>query len=226
MNASDGDGHAHLILLNGRVVTVDPRDTLCQAMAVCGERIARVGSNAEVLALRGPNTEVVDLEGKSVLPGLTDSHVHPLSAAMTEFDHPIPEMRRVAEVLAYVRQRAAALPVGEWIVISQVFITRLEELRYPTRAELDAAAPRHPVFFRTGPDASANTEALRRLGITRHTQAPPGSKVERDAAGEPTGILRGYAKMASLPPPAVRPATPQERYARLLALLHDYAAAG
>src|SRR5919112_6082245 len=102
----------------------------------------------------------VALGGRMVLPGLIDSHVHPLGAAMYEFDHPVPEMETVADVLAYVGKRAEELPDGEWIKLQQVFITRLRDRRYPTRAELDKAAPKNPVVFRTGPDAALNSLAL------------------------------------------------------------------
>src|SRR5207253_3682916 len=92
----------------------------------------------------------------------------------------------------YIKNRAKNVPEGDWIVLQQVFITRLKEQRYPTRAELDAAAPRHPVAFRTGPDASVNTLALKRNGIDRNYKIPdemPG-KIEKDTNGVPTGILR------------------------------------
>jgi len=92
-----------------------------------------------------------------VLPGLMDSHTHPLGAALTELITRFRRWNPSADVLAYFRARAQAVPAGGWIVLQQVFITRLRERRYPTRAELDAAAPKHPVIFRTGPDASFNS---------------------------------------------------------------------
>jgi len=110
----------------------------------------------------------VDLKGRTVLPGLMDSHTHPLSAAMTEFDHPIPDMVSIEDVLGYFRSRAAAAKPGEWVVLQQVFITRLRDRRYPTRAELDRAAPDHPAVFRTGPDASFNGLALKESGHRSH----------------------------------------------------------
>src|SRR5690348_16405540 len=93
---------------------------------------------------------------------------------MTEFDHPIGEMETIAEVLDYFRKRAAVTPPGRWIVLQQVFITRLREQRYPTRAELDAAVPNHPAAFRTGPDASFNSMALQLAGIDRNFKIPEG----------------------------------------------------
>src|SRR5439155_11680026 len=120
-----------------------------QAIAVKDGRIVETGSDEAILRRRGPNTKVVDLAGKMLMPGLIDSHVHPAAASMTEFDHPIPEMHSIADVLAHIRARAKVLSDGEWIELHQVFITRLREQRYPTRQELDEAAPRNPVLFAT-----------------------------------------------------------------------------
>ena len=217
-----------LILHGGKIVTVDRAFSVRAAMAVQGGRIARVGPDAEVLALRGPRTRVVDLGGKTVVPGLIDSHVHPTDAAMTEWDHPIPDMETVGDVLDYVRARAKALGPGTWISVEQVFITRLREQRYPTRAELDAAAPENPVVFATGPDASLNTLALRLSGIDRSfkiTDGGPG-RIELDAAtGEPTGILRSATRFVKTKP-ARRQPSEADRLGRLAELIADYNSVG
>src|SRR5207247_10189006 len=118
-----------------------------------------LGTDEGVLRHRGPNTQGIDLAGKTVLPGLMDSHVHPAGAAMHEFDHPVPDMETVQDVLDYIKSRAAVLPEGTWIQVHQVFITRLRQPRYPTTNELDEAATKHPHLFATGPDASRNTPA-------------------------------------------------------------------
>lgn len=216
-------GAADLILTGGKVVTVDGAFSIHQAVAVEGDRIARVGTDAEILSLKGPDTQTVDLAGKMVLPGLIDSHVHP-GAAMTEFDHDIPTMESIADVLDYIRARTRALPAGEWIVVEQVFITRLRERRYPTRAELDQAAPEHPVVFRTGPDASLNSLALRLSGIDRHFKVTDGESgfVEMDpASGEPTGILRNGSRFIKSKPSGKHP-TPADYERRTRALFADY----
>src|SRR4051812_29214431 len=96
---------ADLILHNGHVVTVDKSSTIAQAVAIKDGKILRVGPNADVLEAKGDKTQVIDLAGKTVLPGLIDSHVHP-RAAMHEFDHVMPEMDSIADVLAYVKDRA------------------------------------------------------------------------------------------------------------------------
>lgn len=167
------------------------------------------------------------VEGKMVLPGLIDSHVHP-EAAMTEYDHPIPEMESINDVLEYVRSRAAALHEGEWVEVRQVFITRLHEERYPTRDELDRAAPRNPVIFATGPDASLNSLALKISGIDRNFEVKDGGSgfIEKDpATGEPTGILRNCTRFVKVRS-AEKKTTEGEIYTRTLKLFRDYNSVG
>lgn len=218
---------AEVIFHNGKVVTVDRDDTIAEAVAIGGGKVLAVGTDAQVMKLRGDGTKVIDLKGRAVLPGLIDSHSHAPAASMHEFDGEIPPMADIADVLAYVRKRAAASQPGDWIVLQQVFITRLKEQRYPTRAELDEAAPHNPVAFRTGPDASLNSLALKHYKITRDSEAPPGSKIEKDPkTGEPTGILRKWDSIVIRLPSSGRSATPQDRYDRLLALIRDYNAVG
>ena len=162
-----------LIVYHGKIVTVDADFKIVEAMAIKGDRIVAVGSNETVLALAGTNTRQVDLQGKTVLPGLIDSHLHAVQSAMYEFDHPVPEMETIADVLHYLQERAAALQAGQWVTLSQVFITRLKEQRYPTRQELDdAAAPKNPVAFSTGPDTVLNTLGLKLNGIDKNYKVP------------------------------------------------------
>ena len=92
-----------IILHHGKVVTVDREFTISQALAVKGDRLISVGTDQEVMTTRGPNTKVIDLAGKMVLPGLIDSHTHPSDACLTEFDHPVPEMETISDVLDYIR---------------------------------------------------------------------------------------------------------------------------
>jgi predicted amidohydrolase YtcJ len=218
---------ADLVLYHGKIVTVDPSFRITEALAVRGGRILATGSDREVLKLAGPATEKLDLKGRTVLPGLMDSHVHAPAASMFEFDHPVPAMETIQDVLDYVRTRAGVLKPGEWIVVSQVFITRLKEQRYPTRQELDRAAPHHPVVFRTGPDAALNSLALKLSGIDRKFRVTDGKpcRVERDAAGEPTGILRNCGRFIRAAP-RERKATLEDRLRRLKELLADYNSVG
>src|SRR5262245_35962905 len=212
---------------NGKIVTVDPGFRIVQAMAIRDGRILAVGSNDEILGLAGSGTERVDLAGKTVLPGLIDSHVHAPSASMYEFEQPVPDMQTIADVLAYFRERAEKTEPGRWINLSQVFITRLKEQRYPTRAALDDVAPRHPLAVRTGPDASLNSLALSMSGIDAHFKVPEGQpcRVERDPKGQPTGILRNCASFIKSDDHGPAP-TSADRVARLKELLADYNSVG
>jgi predicted amidohydrolase YtcJ len=215
-----------LIVHHGKIVTVDHAFSIHQAMAVRGGRIVRVGTDDEVLQSRGPHTTVVDLGGKMVLPGLIDSHVHPTDASVLEFDHPVPNMESIADVLDYIHKRALALGAGKWVVVRQVFITRLKEQRYPTRAELDQAAPRNPVLFATGPDASLSTLALKECGIDKSFRVDGPGKVERDpGTGEPTGILRNCSRYIKMTESDKMPNESDEDRL-LLELFHDYNSVG
>ena len=219
---------ADLILHDGKVAAVDDRFTVHQAIAIQGGRILQTGENVEVLKHRGPRTEVLDLQGKLVLPGLIDSHAHPADACLTEFDHDIPPMECIQDVLDYIQARARVVKEGDWIEVRQVFITRLREQRYPTRAELDQAAPKHPVLFATGPDASLNRLALQLSGIDRDFEVTDGGTgfAEKDpSTGEPTGILRNctrYVKVQS----ARHPPSRADKVKRLKELFADYNSVG
>jgi len=212
-----------LILHNGKIVTVDEEFSIAEAVAIEDGRIATVGANAAVRALAGPQTQSIDLQGKTVLPGLIDTHTHPAGASMYEFDHPVLEMQTIADVLDYFRERAKVVPEGEWIRLQQVFITRLREQRYPTRAELDEVAPKHAVYFRTGPDASLNSLALELSGIDKEFRIPQGvlGRIERDDSGEPTGIIRSGAHLISFRESQKRP-TRSDKVRRLKELIDDY----
>lgn len=215
------------VFYNGKIVTVDSEFRIAEAMAVRGDSIVAVGGDDEMLALAGSGTQRIDLGGKTVLPGLIDSHSHAPSASMYEFDHTVPDMETIADVLSYIESRADLLDSGQWIRVSQVFITRLREQRYPTRAELDQAAPRNPVVFGTGPDASLNSLALRLSGIDQSFKVPEGEpcRVERDATGAPTGILRNCSQYIQFESSRPEP-TEQDRLGRLKQQLADYNSVG
>src|SRR5262249_28295139 len=219
---------ADLVLHHGKIVTADGSFSIAEAIAVKADRILKVGSDAEILKLRGPRTRVVDLGAKAVLPGIMDSHVPPGEACLTEFDHAIPEMENISDVLDYIRRRAAVVKEGDWIELRQVFITRLAEQRYPTREELDRAAPKHPVVFATGPDASLNTLALRLSAIDRDFKVTDGGPgyIEKDPkTGEPTGILRSCTRYVKSRPSGRQPDR-EDRKRRMLELFDDYLATG
>ena len=122
---------------------------------------------------RATKTRVIDAGGKTVLPGLYDSHTHPVGAATSEAGDPIPDLRSIPEVFDFIKKRAATTPEGNWIVIRYAFPTRLKEARFPTKAELDAVAPKHPVLYHAGPAGIANSMALEVSGVTKDTKNPP-----------------------------------------------------
>ena len=219
---------ADLIVHHAKVVTVDSQFRIVESFAVRGERIIAVGSDAEMLKLAGPKTEKLDLQGRTVLPGLMDSHTHPTGAAMYEFDHPIPEMETIADVLKYIEQRVAAADEGDWIGISQVFVTRLRDQRFPNRNELDQVAPKNPVVFSTGPDSAVNSLALKLSGIDKDfkiTDGQPGY-LERDPqTGELTGILRSCTRLVKSKSKS-KSATETERLDRLQQMMTAYNAVG
>ncbi len=190
-----GQEPADAVYYNGRIITVWEARPVVQAVAIRGNRFLRVGSNQEVLKLAGPSTRKVDLRGRCVVPGLIESHVHPVGAALSERDGPVPVMHSIAEVQEYMRKEAARLPADKLVFVPKVYATRLKERRYPTRQELDAAVPRHPAVADNGYAAVLNSVALARAGVTRSTPEPDNGKIIRDPSGEPTGLILGARQL-------------------------------
>src|SRR5262245_48212215 len=137
---------ATLIFAGGRVHTVDAQNRIAEALAVAGERILAVGSDAKVRALAGPGTRVVELHGRSLLPGLIDAHCHlvGVGASRDAIDCKAPGMGSIRALAEAVRERAAALPPGAWIRGRGYDQTRLAERRHPNRMDFDPVAPEHP----------------------------------------------------------------------------------
>jgi predicted amidohydrolase YtcJ len=192
---------ADIVIRQAKVITLDAQSRIARAVAIRDDRIVAVGTDAELKPYLGPQTQVIDAGGKTLTPGLYDSHVHPLGAAMSEVDHPIPAYRSLADIKAYIVDRVKKQPAGTWIVVRYAFPTRLDEGRLPTRAELDAVAPDHPVLHQAGPAGVANSKALAVSGITRASPDPPAGRIVKDPkTGEPTGLLRNaYGALKGLP---------------------------
>ncbi|MCS7015081.1 MAG: amidohydrolase [Gemmatales bacterium] len=186
-----GAASADWIVHNAHIVTLAAAQSRAEALAIREDRIIALGSDEEVLKLAGPRTRLLDADGRTVLPGLIDSHVHPIDASSSEIREELPVLTSLEDVFRYIRMQAQKKPPGEWIVLRFAFPTRLREGRFPTRAELDAAAPQHPVLYHAGPASVVNTQALKVSGITRDTPNPPNGVVVKDPdTGEPTGMLR------------------------------------
>lgn len=188
-------GAATLVVRNGRVWTGDKTNPRAEAVAVAGDRIAAVGSNADVAAWIGPQTRVIDAGGKSVLPGLIDAHVHFSSGGFQLTRVDLRDAATPEEFARRIGEYARRLPKGEWILGG----TWDHELwggdPLPHRKWIDALTPDHPVFVSRydGHMGLANSLALRTAGITRETPDPPGGLIVRDADGEPTGVLKDAA---------------------------------
>ena len=196
---------ADWILANGRILTLDTHRPRATALAVAGGCIAAVGDRVDVKAWRDRRTQIVDLQGATVVPGLVDAHAH-LDREGLKSQYPsLARCRSIGEIQVLVRRLAAGMPKGRWIVTMPVGSPPfyqdapggLAEQRWPTRADLDTAAPDHPVYIRgiwgywnRPPVYSvANSHALARAGVTRDTNPPKGVEIVKDAAGEPTGLF-------------------------------------
>ena len=198
---------ADLVLKNGKIVTVDTAFTIAQAIAITGDRIVAVGTDAAMAAHTAPGTRVIDLKGKAVIPGLIDGHAHMDREGLKNIYPSLGRVRSIRDIQDRIAELARNTKPGEWIVTMPIgdppfyfdVPDILAERRWPTRQELDAAAPNNPVLIRsiwgywrsTPPLVScANTEALKRAGITRDTMSPVDAlTIERDATGDPTGVL-------------------------------------
>ena len=152
---------ADLVVLNAKIVTVDDRFREAQALAVRGGRFVAVGSTDEVRARIGGATRVIDGGGRTVIPGLIDSHVHALGVAAAEASQPFQDLRSIGELQDWIRATARRVQKDTWIWTPRVYPPRLRERRYPTREELDEAAPHHPVVVDGAYALSLNSMALR-----------------------------------------------------------------
>lgn len=195
------DKIADLIIHHAKVLTVDEKFTITEAVAVKGDRVLAVGDDASILKLKGPKTKIIDAQGRTILPGLYDSHTHPVGAATSELTETLPRLKNLSDVFTYIEKKTKELPEGEWIVLRFAFPTRLKEARFPTLAELDKVAPKHPVLYHAGPAGMVNTAALKKSGITRDTPSPrAGALVKDPKTGEPTGMIRNaYGALKGVP---------------------------
>ena len=182
---------AELVITNARIYTVDAGRPLAQALAVRGGRVQFVGDARGALALRGPATRVVDLGGRTVIPGMVDAHGHLLGLGLGLRNVDLTGTRSYDEVIARVAARARALPKGSWIVGRGWDQNDWGDTRFPTHEALSRAVPDHPVWLERvdGHAALANAAALRAAAVTGATRDPEGGRLERAADGAPTGVF-------------------------------------
>ena len=185
--------YASLVIKNAKVVTVDAGFSLAQAIAVQGDTIVGVGLNDDVENLIGPDTRVLDLGGRTILPGINDTHGHPALFGGTRpplaMDLYAPRISNAADVAAEVKQWVESTSPGKWI---RGYGWDPQLMPHPSRFDIDAVSPDNPVVMNdwTAHSAWVNTRALELAGVTRDTPDPDGGIIERDADGEPTGVFR------------------------------------
>ncbi|UCF93055.1 MAG: amidohydrolase [Desulfobacterales bacterium] len=188
------------IFVNGAVHTLDDAGRVYEALGITGERISALGARSEIQSQAGRRTEVVDLKGAVLFPGLIDSHTHLMIYAylLDGLDLAPPKVKKIDDVVAQVKAAVGRAAPGQWIRGSRFAEYWLAENRYPTRFDLDRVAPHNPVIlYHTSFHACVlNSPALKELGLTRASACPVGGIIEKDGGtGELTGILHDAAMM-------------------------------
>ena len=181
-------------LVNGKIITLDERSTIAEALVVRDGKIEAVGGSADIRSLAGPATRIIDLGGRTVIPGLIDSHMHAIRAALfyaTEVNWI--GARSIPEVMARIATAARTARPGQWIIVAGGWTEQqFAEKRRPTQGELGAAAPEHPVYIQLFYSAALLSPAgFKALNIASDPDVPPHGKIERDPSGNPTGWING-----------------------------------
>ncbi|HBY63719.1 MAG TPA: hypothetical protein DEH78_28170, partial [Solibacterales bacterium] len=224
---------ADLLLVNANIITADPARPSAQALLVRHGRIAAVGAAAPLRRLASPDARVLDLQGKTIIPGVNDAHLHPRPVFPETSPYFTPSLgpdsvRTMAELIDALRKKAAVTPKGRVVRGNRYQDTRLG--RHPTRLDLDQASTEHPIVIThsSGHITVVNTFALRAAAITKDTPDPPGGALDRDPDGSPNGIVRESARrlLAKATAAAEDPVPYQEQVEGMLRCLRQYAARG
>ena len=221
-----------VIIHNAHILTIDTDFSIREAIAISGDTIVAVGNNEDLLALAGPQTNIMDAEGKTLVPGFIDAHCHPRPIFPFESIHGQVNVNpantsTIKDLVAELKRKAEITPEGTWIFGGRYQHTKLG--RHPTRHDLDQASSEHPISIRhsSGHIAVVNSKALELAGIDKNTPDPPGGAFDRDASGMPNGVCRetAYAFVRSNSP---QPASPskEEQMEGLMKKLHEYARMG
>jgi len=188
LNATCSDKqNADIILHNGKVITVDLKSSIVEAIAIKDGKILALGSSAEILKLTGQSTQIIDLKGKTVVPGLIDAHAHPIQASQSEYTEKIPDLHSINELLQWIHSQTQVKQPGEWIIHPKFFITRMHDMRQLTLRELDSVSPKHPVFLDGSFGGMVNTVALKISGLWDSNQ--PGL-LRSNKNNQPLGLIQ------------------------------------
>lgn len=189
-------GPADALYYNGKIVTMWPERPVVESMTIADGRVLDVGITQVVGRKAGPRTRQINLGGRTVVPGLIDSHVHPISAALAESEREIPVLRSFEDIQAFVElaieEQSAVL-----VFVPKVYSTRLRERRYPNRWEIDEYSGDRPVVLDNGYAAVLNSAALRQAGISNSSLDPSNGKLVRNDDGEVTGLIIGARQLVS-----------------------------
>jgi predicted amidohydrolase YtcJ len=192
-----------LIVVNGKVLTVDATNTQAEAVAIRGNTFAAVGTTAAIRKMAGPSTRVIDAGGRTVVPGLIESHVHATGAARGEASQPFVQLHSIQEIKDWVRARAKDAGPGDWVRLPRVDVTRIKEGRLPNKADLDEAAPENPAVY-TWQYANRNIQilndaAIKAAKISKATVAPKGCTLHFTPNGEFSGKMENCQSLLNLP---------------------------
>ena len=217
----NAQGTADLLLINGKIITVDPHDTITEAIAIRDGKILATGTAAEMGKLAAPNARIIDLHGRTATPGLIDTHCH-FDETHQLYSIELSDARSVPEVLERVRAKVSTLKPGEWVQGYGWDEGKLAERRYIIAADLDRVAPNNPVWLghTTGHYAAVNSYALRLAKITAETKNPTVGTIDRDAKGAPTGVLKEAAM--DLVEPLIPPFTHEQKHNGILKMMADF----
>ena len=226
---------ADMVLSNGKVVTIDTNESIAEAVAIKFGRILAVGSNEQIKSLIGSETEVIDLKGRTMIPGLLESHCHISTAEGLQRTLGIIDasqeggVKSLVDILAKIAEQAKKKPKGEWINVAKEDESKLVEKTHPYKWDLDKVAPDHPVMITTvgGHFSIVNSKAFEMAGVTRETPDPDGGRFERDPeTGELTGWIHETAALVLQPIRYGRDPTLEEAMEDIRWMANQYVASG
>lgn len=190
--------YGDIVFINGNIITVNEKNEILEALAIKGDRITFVGSNDEIKKYIGEKTEIIDLKGRSLLPGFIDSHVHMAVYGMNALgiDCRYPKVKSIEDIKGLIKEETKKIPEGKWIRCWGYDHSKLTEKRHPTRWDLDQVSPNNPVILtRTCAHISThNSKSMELAGIDENTKSPPGGEIEKKE-GIPTGVMKENAHM-------------------------------